>query len=753
MMRHLVSLLCFSFFLGQAAYAQNAPVMNDPLDAYNVAWDTPSADSSGSMPLGNGDIGLNVWVEPNGDLLFYIAKTDAWSEIGRLLKLGRVRVRLEPNPFAGGAPFRQTLKLRQGEIEITGGQTGAQTTLRVWVDANQPVIHVEASGAPTTMRASLEMWRTQPRELKGPELHSAYGLQRAPYPIIESGDTILPAQKQRVAWFHRNPSSIWPETLRLQGLGEWMKAQSDPLLGRTFGAVMGGEGLTSEGAATLKSAARTAHRLSIYPFTAQTATPQEWQQRLDGQIARINQTGIEAARQAHRAWWNGFWNRSWIRVSDTTGNSSAAQIVTRGYVLQRFISACSGRGAFPIKFNGSLFTVDSRESGKRFDADYRLWGGMYWNQNTRLAYWPMLASGDFEMMLPFFGMYDAALPLARERTRLFFNHSGAYFPETIYFWGAYGNVNYGWNREGQPLSSIDNRFIRYHYTGALETAAMMLDYSAHTGDKRFLRDTALPFAGAIIEFYDKHYPRDAAGQLEMKPAQALETYCDAVNPAPDVAGLQDVLETLLALPDATPQKKNGWKRLRGELPPLPVGEKDGAKVLLPAQQFAKEPKNVENPELYAIFPFRRYGVGRPDGEIARRSYLGRRVKGNLGWAQDEIQAAQVGLADEAKTRLTARFSTKHKGSRFPAFWGPNADWIPDQDHGNVGVMALQTMLLQSDGDTIRLFPAWPKAWDVEFKLHAPRNTTIEGVYRGGKVVSLQITPAARMKDVVQFAPQ
>ncbi len=31
-----------------------------------------------SMPLGNGDIGLNVWVDPGGDLLFYISKTDAW---------------------------------------------------------------------------------------------------------------------------------------------------------------------------------------------------------------------------------------------------------------------------------------------------------------------------------------------------------------------------------------------------------------------------------------------------------------------------------------------------------------------------------------------------------------------------------------------------------------------------------------------------------------------------------------------------
>ena len=62
------------------------------LDHCNVVWDSPSTNSSGSMPLGNGDIGVNAWVEENGDLVFFISKTDAWSDCGRLLKLGQVRL-------------------------------------------------------------------------------------------------------------------------------------------------------------------------------------------------------------------------------------------------------------------------------------------------------------------------------------------------------------------------------------------------------------------------------------------------------------------------------------------------------------------------------------------------------------------------------------------------------------------------------------------------------------------------------------
>ena len=75
------------------------------LKRYNVLWDSPSQDSWGSMPIGNGDIGANLWVNPQGEINFYISKTDAWSENARLLKIGKIRLSLEPNPFMEGKPF------------------------------------------------------------------------------------------------------------------------------------------------------------------------------------------------------------------------------------------------------------------------------------------------------------------------------------------------------------------------------------------------------------------------------------------------------------------------------------------------------------------------------------------------------------------------------------------------------------------------------------------------------------------------
>jgi hypothetical protein len=139
------------------------------------------------------------------------------------------------------------------------------------------------------------------------------------------------------------------------------------------------------------------------------------------------------------------------------------------------MNACAGRGAYPIKFNGSIFTVEDPIRGAG-DPDYRRWGPGYWFQNTRLIYWPMMASGDCDLMQPFFSMYRDALPLARERTRIYYGHGGAFFGETVYAWGVYANDHYGWKREGKPVDFVVCPQIRRYWQGGLELCAIMLDY-------------------------------------------------------------------------------------------------------------------------------------------------------------------------------------------------------------------------------------------------------------------------------------
>src|SRR5713101_1113020 len=114
-MSRVFRLLLVALMPGLSAVAQSN--ITPWLDANNVTWNVPGPTSAESMPLGNGDIGLNVWVETNGSVLCYIAKTDAWNQNNwwqsfdpyGLMKVGGVRVSLNPPPLSSGTNFLQTL--------------------------------------------------------------------------------------------------------------------------------------------------------------------------------------------------------------------------------------------------------------------------------------------------------------------------------------------------------------------------------------------------------------------------------------------------------------------------------------------------------------------------------------------------------------------------------------------------------------------------------------------------------------------
>src|ERR1700722_10181153 len=82
---------------------------------HNVSWDSLGKDERDSMPLGNGDLAANVWTEQDGDLVLLVAKSDAYTEMGKLVKLGRVRLHFVPQLFSANQTFSQTLRLDRGD--------------------------------------------------------------------------------------------------------------------------------------------------------------------------------------------------------------------------------------------------------------------------------------------------------------------------------------------------------------------------------------------------------------------------------------------------------------------------------------------------------------------------------------------------------------------------------------------------------------------------------------------------------------
>lgn len=731
---------CIGFINGISAKDQLPADVLRQLNQYNVTWNTLSTTGSmESMPLGNGDLTANVWVEKGGDLMFYIGKSDTWSEATRLLKVGRVRVSLSPNPFTEDTNYIQTLNLHKGEINISAGGNGNKVNLKIWIDANEPVVRVEAtSDKNISIACTTELMRPKPFTLPSsdhPLASSFRGLMDSPVRPSESADVLM-KKPDRIQWYHRNESSFFETILTKQNVSRLIGKYPDPYLHRTFGAAIKGNGMIPRNDSTLVSEKEgKKFTLSVFALTAQAPTINGWDEQLEARISAIEKNRPDIARNNHYAWWDKFWDRSWIFL---TGDADAEK-VTRAYLLQRFMMACQSRGAYPVKFNGGNLTFDYKGQ----NGDYRTWGPGYWYQNCRLYYWPLAASGDYDLKMPWFDMYKNMLALQTDITKIYYGHDGAFYPETLNFFGMYIQDDWGWNNPGKASQT---RWIRYHYSGTLEMLSEMLDYYDYTRDEAFAREYIVPFATQVIRFFDQHWPR-INQTINFIPANALEQFWDCLNPVDYIAGLKYTITKLNAMPEGFIDKPllDEWDNCLQSLPPIPMtGDR---KKILPAEEFG-QPRNFENPECYVIFPFKLYGLERPDIDVAINTFNDRIFKQSNCWTQDVVQAPLLGLTDESKQYLMKNINSLEPDVRFPAFWKPGSDYIPDFDNGGAFAIGLQNMMLQNVDEKILVLPAFPESWNVDFKLHAFGNTTVRVVSKGTVVSKMDVFPAARKKDII-----
>lgn len=769
------------------------------LEPYNVAWTSPSKNSSESMPCGGGDTGMNVWVE-NGDLLCYVQRSGCFDENNQYLKLGRIRVRLDPNPFAAGSTFRQELKLRQGSVEITGKSGDLDARIEIWADVFHPVVHVDVTASkPVSMTAAYEGWRQADFDLPNSPARPRFaflGWDGYPGKVTRFHDEVRHAGDS-VVFFHRNRDDrlLFDYTVRQQGL-ESVKAQlANTQKGRTFGGVLRGDGLvaggTTEGVHVitpfkgwLLRSGRPAekHRLELVSHLAQTETLAQWREELKAKADEP--TPPDEARRSSIKWWEDFWRRSHIAI-DPGRPGSRQWRIARNYQLFRYQLGCNAFGDYPTKFNGGNFTFDPSlvQKSSANDPDWRAWGGgSFTAQNQRLVHWPMLKAGDADLIKPQLEFYRRALPSAVARVKAYYGHEGALFVEQLENFGLPISAGWGWSepeaktrQRGKevpfgdpridgthgPNSIVEkgeqaNAFVSYHYESQLEMSYLALERRRFSGGDI---KPYLPLVRAAVRFFDEHYqlrqrmrsgkPLDARGKLVIFPSTSCESYRGARNPADLIAGLSACLDSLLELDasDVTAAEREYYREFKQRIPDYTYGEEKGKRVLLPAEKYARY-QNSECPQFYPLFPFNRFSPARDDMRVFRDTWQhGKFAKNNIiSWHQDGIYFARMGMTNEAADFNSRKLDDSPR--RFPTFWGPGHDWTPDHNWGGTGMIGLQEMLMQTPGDKILLLPAWPRDWDVDFKLHAPGRTIVEGIYRNGRFESLRVTPASRRKDLV-----
>lgn len=777
-LRHIFVLL-FVFVSASALWSQHA----------NVIWNTPSRNSSESMPCGGGDIGMNIWVEED-DILFYLSRSGTFDENNCQLKQGRFRIRLFPSPFKDAKDFRQELKLKDGYVEVSAGGTQIQ----LWADVYHPVVHVEITNAqPLRTEVSYENWRYKERMIRKGEGQQCSYKWAPPKGAVTTADFVSLSSKRKLPgmtkkenlllFYHRNPEqTVFDIVVAQQGMENVKSQMMNPLKHLTFGGYLFGDNLEYTGTTDniyagtdyrawnfRSSKVSRKEQFCIVLHTEQTATVEQWEQDLQINLQRIAPQGkisskiVSQDKKQTRLWWNAFWQRSFIEPIGDTENKNDSDIkeITRNYTLFRYMLGCNAYGSVPTKFNGGLFTFDPCHIDEKqaFTPDYRKWGGGTMTaQNQRLVYWPMLKSGDFDMMSSQFDFYNRMLKNAELRTQVYWQHNGACFCEQIENYGLPNPAEYGFKRPEWFDKGVEyNAWLEYEWDTILEFCQMILETKNYANADI---TPYLPLIESSLTFFDEHYRQlasrrgrkalDGNGQLVLFPGSACETYKMTNNASSTIAALRTVLENY--------GKKDEMLKT---IPPIPlryIEIKDSLnptaspelkQTISPAVSWERI-NNVETPQLYPVFPWRIYGVGKENLELARNTYFydpeAIKFRSHVGWKQDNIWAACLGLTEEAKRLTLAKLS--NGPHRFPAFWGPGYDWTPDHNWGGSGMIGLQEMLLQTNGEQILLFPAWSKEWDIHFKLHAPGETTVEATLKDGKVTDLKVLPESRKKDII-----
>lgn len=679
------------------------------------------------LPLGNG--GLGAWVEREApdSVLIWIEHPDLWDAQGRRLRLGRIRIQCLGDRDPGLELEAADPSLHRGRAHVPlqwGRSTGE---LIAWIDVEQDrLVGQLRFDEPTSVRLGVDPWRRRERELDAElaafEDHpSLEGATTAPDRLWARGSLA----RESVVWFHRNETSTWGSAMSASGLGELRSSREDPLLHRTVGGVLRSKDCRRASPLALESDGDVESlTFEVVCHGSVNPTPKGWVTELE-QLVGNGSPSVADRRGHHDAHWESIEARSWIRIQ----GSPLATSISEAYRYQRHLAlASSGPGSSELPAP----PVDPDDPDAR-------WGGRPtpWRE-TRLWAWSLLATGDGDRLHPLFETYARALPLARARTRQRHGHSGLTFPDPMTPWGL-----------GKDPAATSQSWAHN-----LELLALGVELHAYQRDDGFFASKVLPLAQGILTFYERHFPRDDEGRITIVGQGPNGAHGIVTNSMAEIAGLHRVLGRLIELPDhlVIPQNRARWDWLRGSLPSLPIEDVDGVTRLLPAHSFG-ERTGSGHPELEAIFPFELFGVGLPDLDLGRASFVNRSDRPEGPTCPDSIQAASLGLTESARAALEQAVSGPWSSAEAPRFRGRDLDAGTRGAQGFVPMITLQRMLLQCRGRELHLLPAWPRDWSVDFQLHGPNNTVVRGRWSEGEWTALDVEPSSRRSDIILHEPR
>ena len=353
---------------------------------------------------------------------------------------------------------------------------------------------------------------------------------------------------------------------------------------------------------------------------------------------------------------------------------------------------------------------------------------------------------------------------------------GLWVPECYYPWGHTDDIvlkddgrdlTWLWHRRDPAkipygMFELYNNHTGLIFTSGPEICHHFLTFFRYSGDQEFLRHQAYPFIRDVCEFMANILRQEVDGLYHLDPANALETWWKVRDPADTLDAIHYLFPEFIRLSERYGLDATLRSRCQSILAALPEpsigkwhddGRVDGSvDAYAPAAGKHDHPRrvNAENPALYRVYPFGLSGIGTPDFDRAQRTFACRTSPLWFGWSMDAIWAARLGLRDEACSLLVEH------ARRFNVFpyggWHFNAHACHDKpfphnrdlytkpflDAGGCSATALQEILLQSHGGTIRIVPALSGKWSGIFQLRAENGFLVAADIHQGRPQFVEI---------------
>lgn len=414
--------------------------------------------------------------------------------------------------------------------------------------------------------------------------------------------------------------------------------------------------------------------------------------------------GCDAVAADHLGWWEAFWRRSSLVLSD--------RLVEALWYQGLYLLACQSRGAIPPPVVGCGYYLPSGA-----------WhGAMITDYNLEMTYWPVFAANHVELAGTCFEFFWGHLDTMKAETARLYGIDGVKFPGITN--GTCRELSYLPCRNWQCVSAWCAQLYWWGYL--------------YTGEADFLRQRAYPILREVAKFYRAYATAGEDGRYHIFPSTPPEQHpWWATDPAIDLALIRTHMAAALAASELVgldEDLREGWRDLLENLAEIP----HNGEVFLDHRDAAPDSRLGHTALLCSTFTAGLIGIGSPPAErdMAVRTLRGlparssRSVEGypydiptwndDCCWPNMVGYAARLGLAEEAgrflydfgifqhlKCNGVFAFDCPVSNEQRRTRWG-----MPDSNYAMIA--AVSEMLLQSYDGVIRVAPACPADWEASF---------------------------------------